>query len=216
MHKAAICSLAFLMLAACESAPSSNYDYGPPPSVAPPRTGMHPYVAQSPRAPQTQVRNVKPLGAGVLTAQNVEAYTDNEENELRAALRGSGVLVARVGDNLVINMRSDTLFSSGSAALSSRAADLLQSVALVVRKYDSTQLQVNGYTDTTGSPEQNQVVSQARASAVAKALTDSGVNPRRVLAHGLGETNLKIPTGSGVNESRNRRIEIRITPVMKA
>jgi outer membrane protein OmpA-like peptidoglycan-associated protein len=214
MRKTAISVLALLALSACETAPPpSRYDYGPPPS-APPQN-MRPYsppVQQRPMQPV--VRNVKPMGV-IVTAKNVEAYTDTEENELRAALHGTGVLVSRMADDLVLNMHSDALFAQGSADLSPRADEIMQSIAYVVRKYDATQLQVNGYTDTAGSPAQNQTISQQRATSVARALTGDGVDGKRVLARGFGEKGLKIPTGSGINEPRNRRVEIRIRPVVK-
>src|SRR5580692_1063861 len=213
MRKALISVAALSVLAGCATPPPSRYDYPPaayePPP--PPRPVGTPYRAPA-RPPEVVVRTVKPIGAGTLTAQKVEAYTDTEETELRVALRGSGVIVGRLGNDLLINMKSDPLFETGSPAFAGRAGEVLASVAYVVRKYDSTQLQVNGYTDTSGSPERNQQLSQARASAIAKALTDDGVDAHRILARGFGDKGLKIPTGSGVNEPRNRRIEIRITP----
>jgi outer membrane protein OmpA-like peptidoglycan-associated protein len=211
MRKALILSAALSTLAGCAAPPPSHYDY--PPAYAPPQTAYTPYRPPA-RPPEVVVHNVKPIGAGVLTAQKVEAYTDTEEAELRVALRGSGAIVGRLGNDLLINMKSDALFETGSAVVAGQASEIFGSVANVVRKYDSTQLQVNGYTDTAGSPEHNQQLSQARASAIAKALTDDGVEAHRILARGFGEHGLKIPTGSGVNEPRNRRIEIRITPRM--
>lgn len=219
MRKAILSVLVLAVLAGCASPPPpSRYDYGPPPPPPQyPPSSMRPYAPPpAPRTAETQVRNVKPLGAGQLTAQNVEAYTDTEEGELRAALRGSGVLVSRMADDLVINMKSDPLFAPGSSELSEHAGDVMQSIAMVVRKYDSTRLQVNGYTDTAGSPQENDKISEARAQAVAHALAEDGVDGKRILARGFGEKGLKIPTGANVSEPRNRRIEIRITPIKKA
>ena len=214
MRKAMISAAALLILAGCETPPPSHYDYPPAYTPPPPQTIYTPYRAPARPPPEVVVHNVKPIGAGVLTAQKVEAYTDTEEAELRAALRGSGAVVGRHGNDLLINMKSDTLFETGTAAFAGRANEVFVSVAYVVRKYDSTQLQVNGYTDTSGSPEHNQQLSQARASAIAKALTDDGVDTHRILARGFGEKGLKIPPGGNVSEPRNRRIEIRITPRM--
>jgi outer membrane protein OmpA-like peptidoglycan-associated protein len=207
-----ISAAAVLALAGCATPRPSHYDYPPsyypppPPSYTPPRAPA--------RTPDVVVHNVKPLGAGVLTAQKVEAYTDTEEAELRAALRGSGATVGRLANDLVVNMKSDVLFAVNSPAFSGRAGEIVEDVALVLRKYDSTQLQVNGYTDTAGSLDHNLQLSQARANAIAKALADDGVDAHRILARGFGEKGLKIPTGDNVNEPRNRRIEIRISPRM--
>ncbi|MGD0142413.1 MAG: OmpA family protein [Rhizomicrobium sp.] len=211
MRKAMISAAAVLALAGCATPRPSHYDY--PPSYYPPPPSYTPPRAPA-RTPDVVVHNVKPLGAGVLTAQKVEAYTDTEEAELRAALRGSGAIVGRLANDLVINMKSDVLFAVNSPSFSGRAGEIVEDVALVLRKYDSTQLQVNGYTDTTGSPDHNLQLSQARANAIAKALADDGVDAHRILARGFGEKGLKIPTGDNVNEPRNRRIEIRISPRM--
>jgi OmpA-OmpF porin, OOP family len=67
---------------------------------------------------------------------------------------------------------------------------------------------VNGYTDTSGSPRYNMRLSIRRAQAVAAELVRDGV-PRSVISiHGYGETHLLVPTGPGVREPQNRRVEI--------
>jgi outer membrane protein OmpA-like peptidoglycan-associated protein len=141
---------------------------------------------------------------------------DNEETEMRAALRGSGIGVARTGNDLLVNIKSDVLFEAQSLALSPHGNELITRVAAVLRKYDSTLIVANGFTDTTGSREQNLAVSQKRADAVTKQLNDDGVEQKRLAAKGFGDEILKIPTGPNVSEARNRRIEIRITPIVKA
>jgi outer membrane protein OmpA-like peptidoglycan-associated protein len=102
------------------------------------------------------------------------------------------------------------LFAGGG--LSPAGQSLLESVAQMLRTYDHTQVQVNGYTDTSGSPEQNLTVSLKRAGLVSDALARSGVASSRIEVHGFGGTSLKIATGDHVNEPRNRRIELRIVP----
>ncbi len=158
--------------------------------------------------------NVKPLGMGLLTAQNVGGYIDGEERELRADLRRSGAGVSRPGDAITLFLRDDILFEAKSTNLSGRGAQILSTVASIATKYDSTALAVNGYTDTAGTPDRNAQLSQDRAETVAKALIAAGIDARRVSARGLGATHLKIPTGLNVSEPRNRRIEILITPKM--
>jgi outer membrane protein OmpA-like peptidoglycan-associated protein len=140
----------------------------------------------------------------------VSAYMDGQENELRSRLRGQGVIVARRGDELVLNIPDAALFESG-ADLSGGGASILQTLSLTVRHYDHTALQVNGYTDTTGAPDKNLDISQRRAKAVASALAGYGVSGNRIGAQGFGEANPRIKTGENVNEPRNRRIEIQIS-----
>jgi hypothetical protein len=134
---------------------------------------------------------------------------DNQEGEMRTALHGTGIIVARTGNDLLLNIRSDSLFEPESLSLSAHGAELLAHLATVVHKFDSTLLVANGFTDTTGSRAQNLVVSQKRADAVVKQLADDGVDQKRLAAKGFGDEILKIPTGPNVSEARNRRIEIR-------
>jgi outer membrane protein OmpA-like peptidoglycan-associated protein len=176
----------------------------PPPHAAPVRV-----AAETPRP-------VKPIGAGVLAANAVEGYMDNQESELRAELHGSGVVVQRSGDLLLVNIRDNLLFGSDSNSLSTRGEDLLDRVGYVVRKFDSSLLVVDGYTDTTGTAAKKLTLSQKRADAVAKQLAIDGVEQKRLAAKGFGDEILKIPTGPNVAEPRNRRIEIRISPLVKA
>lgn len=149
---------------------------------------------------------------GALAGGLVGNYMDKQEAELRQRLRASGVSVSRVGDDIVLNMRNDILFDVNSADVSSRADNTLGAVADVLRHYDKTLINVNGYTDTTGSEQHNLDLSQRRAEHVADILVNNGINPQRISPRGFGETDLKVRTGNNVNEPRNRRVEIRIVP----
>lgn len=149
---------------------------------------------------------------GALAGGLVGNYMDNQEAELRQRLRSSGVRVARVGDDIVLELRNDILFELNSTDLSPRAVRTIDAVAEVLKHYDKTLIEVNGYTDTTGSADYNGKLSQARAESVANVLVDDGINAARISPRGYGETHLKIPTGDNVDEPRNRRVEIRIVP----
>lgn len=149
---------------------------------------------------------------GAIAGGLVGNYMDNQEAELRRDLRASGVSVRRVGDDIVLVMRNDILFQLNSHDLSGRALRTIDAVAKVLNHYDKTLINVNGFTDTTGTYDYNMRLSQKRAEAVANVLVDDGVNPARISPRGFGETHLAVPTGDNVNEPRNRRVEIRIVP----
>jgi outer membrane protein OmpA-like peptidoglycan-associated protein len=85
-------------------------------------------------------------------------------------------------------------------------------LALEARNHPGAAIVVDGYTDTTGTPDHNIDLSQARAKTVADALMQEGVNGRRIETHGFGETHLAIPTGDQVSEPRNRRVVVRLIP----
>lgn len=207
--------LAVFFVAGCVSAPPRRVDYSyppPPPEQRPPAAAEHP---SAPAHTAAEPKPVKPLGQGVLAANVVDGYMDNEEHDMRGALRESGIVVARTGNDLLLDVKSDTLFAPQSTSLSSRGQELLDRIARVVRKFDSTLLVVNGFTDTTGTEKQNLTVSQNRADLVAAQLAQDGVEKKRLAAKGFGDEILKIPTGPNVSEARNRRIEIRITPMVR-
>ena len=193
-----------LALAACQSAP--HYAIQPPPYVAPP-----PPPPTSKNAPVRPSRPVPSYAgtAGPLVPSGVGHYMDGMESDLRHIFRGTPV--ARPGDVLALNLRNDALFEKGGM-LSADGRDLLKALAAALRHYDRTLIQVNGYTDTHGTPDENLTLSQRRADAVAGELRADGVGAQRLTASGFGRTHLKVATGDGVSEARNRRIEIKILP----
>ncbi len=65
-----------------------------------------------------------------------------------------------------------------------------------------------GYTDTSGTPDYNQGLSERRAKAVAAQLETDGVPASEIEIHAYGETHLLVATGPGVREPQNRRVEI--------
>lgn len=149
---------------------------------------------------------------GALAGGLVGHYMDNQEADLRRELHASGVSVRRVGNDIVLVMRDSILFQTSSSDLSPSAVRTIDAVAKVLHHYDRTLINVNGYTDTTGSYDYNLKLSQKRAESVADVLVNDGINPARISPRGFGETHLAVPTGNNVNEPRNRRVEIRIVP----
>jgi outer membrane protein OmpA-like peptidoglycan-associated protein len=152
-------------------------------------------------------------GVGALAGGLIGNYMDNQEAALRDRLRASGVSVTRVGDIIYLNMENDILFDVDSIYLYPDAEEIIASVALVLSEYRQTYVNVNGFSDTTGTRAYNQQLSQQRADVVAGALVRNGVEPVRISPRGFGETNLRVPTPDGVDEPRNRRVEIVLEPV---
>jgi outer membrane protein OmpA-like peptidoglycan-associated protein len=67
---------------------------------------------------------------------------------------------------------------------------------------------VDGNTDTSGTPQYNQGLSERRARTVAEELVRDGVPQNAISMHAYGDTKLLVPTGPGVREPQNRRVEI--------
>ena len=99
-------------------------------------------------------------------------------------------------------------FDWDKATLSERARAIVKEAAENSTRVQYTRLEVNGYTDTSGTPSYNQGLSLRRARAVAAELVRDGVPPSAISAQGLGDTNLLVSTGAGVREAQNRRVEI--------
>lgn len=151
-------------------------------------------------------------GIGAAVGGGIGYYMDRQEEELRKELRSAGVSVERRGDTIALNMQNDILFGVGSSQLESRAQEVLRAVAIVLKKYDDTKVNVHGFTDTSGARARNEELSQQRAAAVADTLAKNGVQKGRLSIRGMGETNLKVATADGINEARNRRVEILLEP----
>jgi OOP family OmpA-OmpF porin len=99
-------------------------------------------------------------------------------------------------------------FDWDKATLTPRAQQIVADAAANSTKVKYTQIEVNGYTDTSGTPQYNQGLSIRRAQAVAAELVKDGVPKSAIAIQGFGETHLLVPTGAGVREPQNRRVEI--------
>ncbi len=197
MKKLILATASALTLAACQVSPT--YPVAPPPSGV-----QQPAPPVNPPAPP-------PAGnAGPLTQAGVGKYMDGLEADLRLRLRGQGVVVIRRGNDMLLVMPDAGLFTGET--VSGPGTALLGTVALSLRYYDHTLMQIDGYTDTVGSDVQNLTVSQQRADAVMHALIQDGIAAARLEAHGFGATDLRIATGPDTAEPRNRRIEVHILP----
>ncbi len=205
--------LAALLLAACAGQPvhpPASAPVPPAPAAHNPPPPVH-HEAGHPQQPPPPYA-VK----GPLTARLAGAYMDGQEQELRLKLRGSGARIARIGDMIEITIPVAFLFDDRLNGVSWDGSGALGAIAAVVQQYDRSTVQIAGYTDTTGSAQANQRVSESRAKVVADVLARDGVAPARISAKGYGETHPLVPTGDNVNQPRNRRVEIRIVPKIEA
>jgi OOP family OmpA-OmpF porin len=99
-------------------------------------------------------------------------------------------------------------FDWDKAELTERAKSIVKEAADNSTRVQVTRIEVNGYTDTSGTPKYNQGLSIRRAKAVAGELVRDGVPQNVIAIQGFGETHLLVATGPGVREPQNRRVEI--------
>lgn len=155
-------------------------------------------------------------GVGALAGGSIGAYMDQQEAQLRAELEGTGVSVARVGDNITLNMPGNVTFATDSADLSPAFFDVLTSVGKVMNNYEKTVVEVAGHTDSTGSDSYNLQLSQRRASSVASFLQTRGVSSQRLITVGVGEARPIADNSTESGRAANRRVEITMVPVTAA
>lgn len=115
--------------------------------------------------------------AGAALGGGIGYYMDVQEAKLRDKMQGTGVSVTRNGDNIVLNMPNNVTFDSNSANLKPAGANTLTGVAMVLKEYEKTAVNVVGYTDSTGSKDLNMRLSQQRADSVASALITRAWRP---------------------------------------
>ena len=155
-------------------------------------------------------------GIGALAGGAVGNYMDRQEAKLRSQLAGTGVSVTRMGDNITLNMPGNITFKSDSAELDPSFYKVLNSVNIVVKKYNKTVVEVAGHTDSTGAAEYNQQLSERRANSVAQYLENQGLATNRVVTIGAGETRPVADNSTPEGRAANRRVELTLTPLTTA
>jgi len=152
-------------------------------------------------------------GVGALAGGAIGHDRDRQVASLRHDLAGTGVSVTRMGDNITLNMPGNITFKSNSADLDPSFYKVLNSVNIVVKKYNKTVVEVAGHTDNTGSTEYNQKLSERRANAVAQYLESQGLANNRVVTIGAGETRPVADNSTPDGRQANRRVELTLTPL---
>ena len=152
-------------------------------------------------------------GIGALAGGGIGLYMDRQEAKLRAQLQGTGVSVTRVGDQIILNMPSNITFPTDEDQVLAGFYPTLSSVALVLKEYNQTLVDVYGHTDDTGSDAYNQGLSQRRALSVANFLSGQGVDGRRFVVTGFGESRPIASNANDAGRAQNRRVEIQLTPL---
>lgn len=151
-------------------------------------------------------------GVGVLGGAAVGQYMDRQQRAMEAELSGSGVGVARQGDNLVLRMPSDVTFATNQSNIDPRFDATLADVANVLRQYDQSLVDVVGHTDSTGGDVINQPLSERRAISVADALIRNGVQRERLYVAGNSSRTPVASDATPEGRAQNRRVEILIRP----
>lgn len=146
-------------------------------------------------------------------AQAVAAQSEQERNALRERLREqlSVVLETReTARGLIVNL-SDVLFDTGSATLKPGAREKLARVAGILASHPDLHIEIEGHTDSVGTDDYNQGLSERRAESVRTYLLQQRIPPATVDAEGFGESRPVATNDTAAGRQQNRRVELVVT-----
>lgn len=138
---------------------------------------------------------------------------DQEKNELRRQLVGTGVQVRENGNTIQLIMASDVTFNTNQADVRDSFYPTLNSVAVVLNRYNNTSVIVTGYTDNVGDAAYNQSLSERRAQSVGNFLIAQGVYPNRIFTQGRGKRDPIASNATAGGRALNRRVVITLRPM---
>ncbi len=158
-------------------------------------------------------RMLQAAGIGAIAGGGIGYYMDTQEAELRKTLRATGVSVERDGDNINLIMPGNITFVTAGHDLNGSFHEVLDSVVLVLQEFDKTIIISAGHTDSKGSEEYNQALSERRADSVAQYLLSKGIIEARVEGVGFGEDTPIADNSSAEGRRLNRRVELSLIPI---
>jgi outer membrane protein OmpA-like peptidoglycan-associated protein len=143
-------------------------------------------------------------------AEQQAQQAENEKAQMRARMLQQLNQVLQTRDTargLIVNM-PDVLFDTGKADLKSSARERLAKVAGILIAYPDIHVEIDGYTDSTGSLEFNERLSQQRADAVRSFLGSQGVNTSSITTQGFGPSDPIASNDTAAGRQQNRRVEL--------
>lgn len=141
------------------------------------------------------------------TAANKQVQDANSIREKLRSQLNSVLATSETARGLIVNM-SDVLFDTGKYTLKPDTKIALAKVAGILQAYPGLKLQVEGYTDSVGSDEYNQKLSENRASAVRDFLVQQGVQMNNISATGYGKADPVADNGTAQGRAQNRRVQL--------
>ena len=147
-------------------------------------------------------------GVGAAAGAGTGAYMDVQARKLRQELLNTGVQVQEANGQIYLIMPGNITFDSNDANIKPAFQPVLNSIAKVINEYSKTMVQVNGYTDSTGSAATNNSLSLMRANSISNYLRLRGVNGNRIVSNGYGSSNPIASNAIAAGREQNRRVEI--------
>jgi outer membrane protein OmpA-like peptidoglycan-associated protein len=143
-------------------------------------------------------------------AEGARLKAEQERAALRAQILQQLNMILETRETprgLVVNI-ADVLFDTGKYTLKPLARERLAKVAGIILGHPGLKLEVEGHTDSVGSDEFNQLLSEKRAATVRDYLVSQGIPMNSVVARGFGKTQPAAPNDTAAGRARNRRVEL--------
>jgi outer membrane protein OmpA-like peptidoglycan-associated protein len=164
--------------------------------------------SQAQAAQAEQARQQAELARQQATQNAQQAENDKAQMRARMLQQLNQVLETRdTARGLIVNM-PDVLFDTGKADLKPSARERLAKVAGILIAYPDIQVEIDGYTDSTGSLEFNDRLSQQRADSVRSYLSSQGVNSSAITTQGFGPSQPIASNDTASGRQQNRRVEL--------
>lgn len=144
--------------------------------------------------------------AGALLGGTIGNILDKQAKELAKVAE-----TRRTEEGILVNLSSDILFDIGKASLKPEAQARLNQIGDIIAKYPEDRITVIGHTDSMGSAQYNQLLSEQRAQAVKVQLMSRGVPASSIQTLGMGESQPIASNATEAGRAQNRRVELKIT-----
>lgn len=141
-------------------------------------------------------------------ARNASAQAQSAEDRAKALERELADLKGKKTDRGVVVTLGDVLFDTGMATLKPGAYSTIERLATVLKEDPQRKVLIEGHTDSVGSDEYNQGLSERRAASVQAALFERGVEASQISTVGKGKSTPVASNASPVGRQQNRRVEL--------
>lgn len=157
------------------------------------------------------------IGAGIggIAGGAIGYERDKQIKQLREQTAGTGVEIRPSDDgrSILLSLPDGVTFDTGSYMLQPQFRPTLDKIAQSLKDYPNSLIDVYGHTDSTGSAQLNQTLSENRARTVGDYLGMQGVSQARIRTQGYGASMPVADNATPEGRARNRRVEIKIVPI---
>jgi len=175
-------------------------------------------AAVSKKGKRTKGALIGAVGGGIAGGL-VGNYMDNQkkdfEKQLASEIASGAIAIEKMPEHgLRVVMTERTAFEFDSTEIKSGFYPSMDKISNIVNRYGKTTLDIVGHTDSVGSAQYNQGLSERRAQSVERYLLGKNVHPQRLTASGRGESAPRASNATKEGRALNRRVEILINPVV--